>query len=297
LGEPFPIPDNGQTSYDLAVLESGVLDQVRVSLTIEHANVSDLHVTLQHVESGRSCLLFEFPACSGADINLLLDDNSPWQITDFCGDPEVRPVVSGSCRPAQPLSVFQGDNAAGTWRLILADSSSPDAGFLNDFCLLMRIQGEAPTPSQTPTPAPSFTLEPTATATETPEPTATPEPTLPPTEIPTETETPAPSPTSGPLEGENYTYAIRVDADPTGVVEINDFRDTRIYNDDQAPAGPDVFYVVIFPAGTYRLTSQIVQADFQYSCSGCGTYWFEGPTNFFLAVDSAEEGARRGGNL
>jgi hypothetical protein len=137
-------------------------------------------------------------------------------------------------------------------------------------------------PTAPPSPTQDVTVTPTDTSAPSPTGTATP--------VPTASEVPSPSPTdTQELDGEDYANAIRIDADPIGIVEFGDYRDTQIYRDDQAPVGPDVFYLVVMPAGTYRLTVEIITADFSYSCSGCGSFWFEGPTTFYIAVDSSEQ--------
>lgn len=175
LTEPFPIPDPGETSLDLTVGESGIIDRVTVTLSIEHTYVSDVQVILQHVDSGRACVLFQLTsACSGDNIDVVFDDDSPWLLSDYCGDPNVVPVVNGWVHPYESLSAFQGDDAAGTWRLLLSDSTSPDPGVLTGVCVTLHVQGEAPTPSESPTP--SQTPAPTDTETPSPSPTAPPTP-------------------------------------------------------------------------------------------------------------------------
>jgi subtilisin-like proprotein convertase family protein len=50
-----------------------------------------------------------------------------------CGS--AAPAVYGTLRPNNPLSAFDGENLAGTWRLTVVDQATVDDGFLEAWAL------------------------------------------------------------------------------------------------------------------------------------------------------------------
>jgi subtilisin-like proprotein convertase family protein len=138
---PLAIPDNDLegVSADIVVDGSLDVDDLNVRLDITHSWVGDLVVRLTHVETGHTAVLVDRPGipatttgCSQPDIAAILDDEAPAAAEDQCS-PGL--AIDGTYRPNQALSAFDGDNAAGTWRLTVVDGADDDTGSLDAWCL------------------------------------------------------------------------------------------------------------------------------------------------------------------
>jgi subtilisin-like proprotein convertase family protein len=111
---------------------------VRVVLDITHAFVSDLTVTLTHVETGHAALLLDRPGstCSGDNVDVVIDDAATAAIQSSCvSAPGNAYTRDASYRPAAALSSFDGDELAGTWALQVQDQAAANLGTLNEWCL------------------------------------------------------------------------------------------------------------------------------------------------------------------
>lgn len=154
LPSPLAIPDNDPAGVvsEIQISDPAAIKQVKVSLSITHTWVGDLKIFLRHVESGRSCQIFQFTGCSGDNIAAVFQDDAAVNITSFCGDPPLVPVVFGLVQPFEPLSGFTGLGAAGTWRLEVQDASVNDFGSLDAWCLSLYTEWIGPTPTAAPSP-------------------------------------------------------------------------------------------------------------------------------------------------
>jgi subtilisin-like proprotein convertase family protein len=131
---PKSIPDNGTTTSTLTV-PSGecVLADLNVTVGITHDYIGDLRIRLTHNASGRSALLFN-NSCFEDSLATIFDDqagplNCPLGITTL---------------PSEPLSNFNGLNAAGDWTLAVSDTADEDTGTLDSWGLALTC-GTAPT--------------------------------------------------------------------------------------------------------------------------------------------------------
>ena len=104
---------------------------------IQHTWVGDVVVSLTHVS--RSAILIDRPGvpergagCGADDISTVLDDEALTPVENECGE---NPAIDGDHTPNNPLSVFDGDNAAGIWRLNVSDRFPGDNGALSGWCL------------------------------------------------------------------------------------------------------------------------------------------------------------------
>lgn len=102
------------TTSTLTISDSFTITDLDVQLTINHNRVSDLEVTLVGPDGTRVVLL----SGAGSGVNYtdtILDDSA------------AQPIGSGSAphtgrfRPQSPLSVFNGRDSLGTWRLEVRD--------------------------------------------------------------------------------------------------------------------------------------------------------------------------------
>ncbi len=128
------IPDNNTTGVfsDLVIPNSGVVNDLNLSLNVTHSYIGDLVFKLKQVGTGTEMTFINRPAnCSGNDINAIFDDEAAGAIT--CAATE--PTITGSARPANPLTVFDGQPRNATWRLTVTDLANVDVGTVNQWCL------------------------------------------------------------------------------------------------------------------------------------------------------------------
>lgn len=133
---PLAIPDNGSVTSDLVVAQNVTLSDVNVRVQINHTYVGDLVVSLRS-PAGTTVTLLNRPSsgdCSNDNMNVTFDDSSGFDLQNHC--PGTTPWYSGVARPSQPLSAFNGQSSAGTWRLTVSDNAGADTGTLVDWELL-----------------------------------------------------------------------------------------------------------------------------------------------------------------
>jgi subtilisin-like proprotein convertase family protein len=135
---PKPIPDNNTSGVDSTITVSGIsgtiLDLDLINLFINHDRVGDLVITLKHVDTGTAVTLVDrmgYPLgnpCIAYDFyNVVLDDGAPHAIEYYCG----QAPISGSYKPNNPLSAFNGENPNGTWTLNVSDRFATVTGALD----------------------------------------------------------------------------------------------------------------------------------------------------------------------
>ena len=126
-----PIPDNNTTgvSSNLAVSGVGTLNDLNVRLNISHASDGDLSVTLRS-PSGTTIPLVSNRGGAGDNFTgTVFDDEATAAIAAGA------PPFTGSFRPEQPLSNFDGVDVNGTWTLTVVDSVGTDQGTLDSWGL------------------------------------------------------------------------------------------------------------------------------------------------------------------
>ena len=127
---PQPIVDNASQEFGLDVQHLfGDIRDIDVKLDISHRIVEGLDVFLISPNGTPVELFSDLTNVTGDDfVDMVLDDEAATSIT--AGDTP----FTGSFRPEQPLSTFDGEDPNGTWLLrIIDDSPSPNVdGILND---------------------------------------------------------------------------------------------------------------------------------------------------------------------
>ncbi|MCL4298874.1 MAG: DUF11 domain-containing protein [Anaerolineae bacterium] len=150
----LPIPDAvadtqpGLVTDTLSVAQSGVMTDLNVSITANHDWVGDLSFTLTHLDTGNSVTLIDRPGtppgefgCNGDDIAATLDDEAVTPVEDVCNRPG--PIaISGVFTPNNPLSLFDGEDIAGTWQLTVSDHAGLSTGSLGQWCLIPAPQAD-----------------------------------------------------------------------------------------------------------------------------------------------------------
>lgn len=127
--EPRAIPDGGSTSIELPVAREGKVRSLRVRVGIVHPWDGDLELKLVS-PSGRKVVLASRVGGSGDNFtSTVFDDTASVAIGSG------KAPFSGRFRPASPLSAFEGDTVAGTWKLEVSDLSKSDAGSVRFFAI------------------------------------------------------------------------------------------------------------------------------------------------------------------
>ncbi|MFT5496138.1 MAG: subtilisin-like proprotein convertase family protein [Kiritimatiellia bacterium] len=138
------IPDNNPTGVtdDLVVVSSDLIADLDVALKIDHNYVGDLLVSLEHIESGTTVIILDRPGApastfgsNGQNIDIILNDEATLVAEDDWTSGNPAYIAGVTYQPNNPLSAFDGEDLAGTWRLLVSDSASPDAGTLVSWSL------------------------------------------------------------------------------------------------------------------------------------------------------------------
>ncbi len=113
---------------------TAIVGDVNLGVFVDHSYRSDVRIFLTSPAGTTvSILPWTTNAQSGDNINDLFDDEAAASITTHTStalDPltPAPPPYSHSFRPANPLSAFDGQNAAGNWSLRVCDGINQDAG-------------------------------------------------------------------------------------------------------------------------------------------------------------------------
>jgi len=95
-----------------------------VGLTGTHSYVGDLTVTLTS-PAGTSVILFDQVCNNNVNFDINLDDQA------ILASIPCPPTGSQTAKPANPLSIFNGENSLGTWTLEIKDNFNDDGGALS----------------------------------------------------------------------------------------------------------------------------------------------------------------------
>jgi PKD repeat protein len=124
---PKPIPDNGNISSNVSVAGAGLARGITVRLgQIDHTYDGDLKIELIAPDN-KSVVLVNRRGGSGDNFtNTVFSDSAGQSITSA----GAHAPFTGSYRPEEPLSGFDGHAVAGTWRLKVSDGSAGDTGVI-----------------------------------------------------------------------------------------------------------------------------------------------------------------------
>jgi subtilisin-like proprotein convertase family protein len=129
--DPVDIPDNASATMSMDVPFSANIGDLDVLVNIEHPAAQwDLNLYLISPDSTRVLLSRAQEGQEGANYtNCRFDDEAITSIS------QAHPPFTGSFRPVQPLSAFDGHNMSGTWRLTAVDTSVIAEGQILNFTL------------------------------------------------------------------------------------------------------------------------------------------------------------------
>jgi uncharacterized repeat protein (TIGR01451 family) len=123
-----------QISRTFVVSASAIVGDVDLGVMLTHTYRSDLRITLQS-PAGTTVTVMTWTGNvqSGDNLNDRFDDEAAASITTHNAtvtDPQtpVPPPYSHSFQPSNPLSAFDGQNAAGTWTMVICDAVATDTG-------------------------------------------------------------------------------------------------------------------------------------------------------------------------
>jgi subtilisin-like proprotein convertase family protein len=129
---PLTIPDGlapnspgAVASNSIAVPISGTISDVNISLNVTHSWPNDLIIAINTPGDATQVPVWN-RSCAGNDnFNVTLNDGSP---AFTCAA-----NMTGTFSPASPLAAFNGDEANGTWNLLVADYYNQDTGTINSW--------------------------------------------------------------------------------------------------------------------------------------------------------------------
>ncbi|MFO0936692.1 MAG: S8 family serine peptidase [Gemmataceae bacterium] len=119
---PAAIPDNSTLRIPIVVTDAKRIVELTVQLSVSHERDSDLIISLQS-PNGSIRLLTNRYGGNGQNFTSTLFDDSSSRSIALGSAP-----FSGSYRPEQSLSSFNGLNAQGTWTLIVRDVAAQKTG-------------------------------------------------------------------------------------------------------------------------------------------------------------------------
>ena len=127
---PVPIIDDGTSTSTISIpVGSGLIRDINVRINLTHTYVSDLDITLIAPDS-TEIVLASGVGLEGDDFtNTIFDDSAT--ISIVAGNAP----FTGTFRPAQPLSNFNGLSLDGTWTLKIDDLFLDDFGTLLDWSM------------------------------------------------------------------------------------------------------------------------------------------------------------------
>jgi subtilisin-like proprotein convertase family protein len=128
---PVPIPDSDPAGAEstIVVLDDKVIQDVDVTVNITHTYDGDLVLSLIG-PGGASIVLSNRRGGSGNDfLETVFDDEANTPVAN--GDAP----FTGSFRPDEPLSAFDGQSPLGTWRLRVEDMAGADVGSIESWSI------------------------------------------------------------------------------------------------------------------------------------------------------------------
>jgi Regulatory P domain of the subtilisin-like proprotein convertases and other proteases len=126
-------PNIIESTIDVSGIDQEI-EAIMINLDIDHSYTADLRIVLI-APSGRGVTLVRQRGGSGNNFrNTVFDDSANDLIRN------ARPPFTGTYKPEGMLSVLKGENANGTWTLVIVDSARFDGGSLNKWSISISSQ-------------------------------------------------------------------------------------------------------------------------------------------------------------
>jgi len=134
---PIDISENGTSTVTstISIINDLIVDDVNVSLDLNHSYLSDLVITLRSPAGTEVVLVSN--SCDTADNIVAVFDNEASEFV--CNN---NPAIGGTVKPLGLLTAFNGESSFGDWVLTVEDTFDEDGGALNDFTLELCLEGE-----------------------------------------------------------------------------------------------------------------------------------------------------------
>ena len=130
---PKPLPDVATANSVISVVDTSIVQDVNVRITLTHTFDGDLDIFLV----GPNGAVVELSTDNGASgdnyTNTVFDDSAATSITGGSAP------FTGTFRPEQSLSALNGIPANGTWTLRITDDASADVGTLTAWSIELRV--------------------------------------------------------------------------------------------------------------------------------------------------------------
>jgi subtilisin-like proprotein convertase family protein len=123
------INDNATVMTTLTYPDSGLIQDLNVRVNIAHSFTGDIDFSLQS-PAGTTVQLFNRRGSGNDNLPNITFDDEAAQSIDSAPTP-----YTGSYRPEQPLSAFDGQDFNGVWTLTVTDSAGGDTGTIQLFAL------------------------------------------------------------------------------------------------------------------------------------------------------------------
>ena len=141
---PKSIPDNDTTGITSVLTgPSLVISDINLELNVTHTCVPDLHIELTSPSGTTSTLVKAFTesgiftgiGCPDNFTNTVLDDDAATNLLSGTAPYTGSFNVEHSSVVTNPLSVFDGESASGTWTLFISDLADVDVGRLSSWSI------------------------------------------------------------------------------------------------------------------------------------------------------------------
>lgn len=135
----IPFDDSTSAVSVISIAESSIINDVNITLNIEHTWDGDITAKLT-APDGTEVILFSGVGSLGDNFtNTTLDDDAEMPLSSG------EAPYTGTFQPQNPLSVFNGLNSQGDWTLTLEDDYASDSGVLLDWTLNICNAGQMST--------------------------------------------------------------------------------------------------------------------------------------------------------
>jgi subtilisin-like proprotein convertase family protein len=138
--------NKNSTAFEVDVFGSGgaIVNDVDVSIKINHTNVADLQITLTSPSGITTKLVANAGVnCVKDNIDVVIDDAATMSFASMstaCATDTV-PGVRGRFKPQTPLSVYNGLKLDGKWIITVIDSTSTNGGAIKELALTIGQTG------------------------------------------------------------------------------------------------------------------------------------------------------------
>ncbi|MBL0923654.1 MAG: DUF11 domain-containing protein [Sphingomonadaceae bacterium] len=111
------------------VASSYVVSDVNLGILLSHTYRSDLRITLTSPDNTTVQIMTNVGG-SADNLSVLFDDEAASAISGHTANDSTAavPPYQRTFRPTQALTAFDGENAGGTWRMVICDSVAQDTG-------------------------------------------------------------------------------------------------------------------------------------------------------------------------